>query len=430
LKQDRFEALSRVKNTLRVAPAAALPSDMQRGFEGKFLSKLSKIDRQEIEGFLSHLVTEKNFLEIIFNALLDGIVVLRPNLHVIYTNNAAIDLLLINSRRRIVGERITDLCPNQEFCDVIARFALQRKPVISTEIELSGTPPRVLAISVIPLAADRGHAEGSVVLIIHDMTEARQHEEQRRRADRVATLATLAAGLAHEIKNPLNSLQIHAQLLNRALKEKGRGRTKRLDTSRIEQSSEVILEEIERLGDVVNDFLSAVRPTRPMSSRGNINTIVERVAETVRPEAEDKKIELRVRLDHDVPNTEFDANQMTQAVLNLVKNAMEAVEETENPLIELSTSLVDKEYRVEVRDNGRGIPPEDLERIFQPYFTTKFTGTGLGLAIVSRIVEEHQGRLDLFSEPGRGTMFILRFPLDSRPVRLLGSAEPNLPQMF
>lgn len=406
---------------------------MQRGFEGRFLSKLSKIDRQEIESFLSHLVVEKNFLEIIFNALLDGIVVLRPNLDVIYANNAAIDLLGINSRRRIVGERITHLCPNQEFGDVIARFAIQRQLVSRAEIELPGTPPRFLGLSVIPLEADSGHTEGSVILIVHDQTEAKQHEEQRRRVERVATMTTLAAGLAHEIKNPLNSLQIHAQLLNRALAGicKDRGKAKKIDSARVEQSSEIILEEIERLGHVVNDFLAAVRPTRPMSQRGNINTIVERVAETLRPEAEAKGIDLRVRIEHDLPNTEFDPNQMTQAVLNLVKNAMEAVEEVETPLVEIRTMLAEKEYCVEVHDNGRGIPQEDLERIFQPYFTTKFSGTGLGLAIVSRIVEEHQGHMELFSEPAAGTAIRLRFPLDSRPVRLLGAGGiSGLPQVI
>lgn len=402
---------------------------VQRGFEGKFLSKLTKIDKQEIESFLSHLVTEKNFLEIIFNALLDGVVVLRPDLCVIYTNNAAIDLLSLNTKRRIVGERVTDLCPNTQFREVIARFALQRRAVANSEFELGANPTRIVSMSIIPLAADTGHAEGSVIMILNDVTEAKLNEEQRRKAERAITLATLAAGIAHEVKNPLNSLQIHAQLLKRALHEPSGRRGKKGDMSRITQSSDIILEEIERLGRVVNDFLAAVRPTRPMFEHASINTIVERVAATVRPELDQHGILLRTLLDRDLPEAEFDPNQMTQALLNLVKNAIDAVSVRDNPEIEMRTSIADKEFRVEVRDNGRGIPQEDLQKIFEPYFTTKFSGTGLGLAIVSRIVEEHQGRMEVYSKEEIGTAIMLHFPLEARPVRLLEAYESGPPEV-
>lgn len=397
---------------------------MQRSsFEGKFLSKLSKIDRRDIEGFLSHLVSEKNFLEVIFNAMVDGVIVLRPNLEVMYSNNRALELLNLTARRRIVGERLTDLVNNREFADLVARFALRREQA-QAEIEFATTPPRFVSAHLIPLEADSGQGAGSVVVMLRDITEARQHEQQQRRADRAIAFATLSAGLAHEIKNPLNSLMIHAQLLKRSLKEK-RGR-KPADMERVEQSADIVNEEIRRLSGVVDQFLSAVRPTRPLTRESNINTLVDRVVATIRPEAEQKGIRLETAQDHDIPAVEVDPSQMTMAILNLLRNAFEALENTRDPKVTVRTSMVDGTFAVTVADNGSGIAEEDRARIFEPYFTTKERGTGLGLAIVSRIVDEHGGRMDIFSKPGEGTAVTLIFPAGDRAVRLLGTdAKPH-----
>ena len=398
---------------------------MQRSsFEGKFLSKLSKIDRRDIEGFLSHLVSEKNFLEVIFNAMVDGVIVLRPNLEVMYSNNRALELLNLTARRRIVGERLTDLVNNREFADLVARFALRREQA-QAEIEFATTPPRFVSAHLIPLEADSGQGAGSVVVMLRDITEARQHEQQQRRADRAIAFATLSAGLAHEIKNPLNSLMIHAQLLKRSLKEK-RGR-KPADMERVEQSADIVNEEIRRLSGVVDQFLSAVRPTRPLTRESNINTLVDRVVATIRPEAEQKGIRLETAQDHDIPAVEVDPSQMTMAILNLLRNAFEALENTRDPKVTVRTSMVDGTFAVTVADNGSGIAEEDRARIFEPYFTTKERGTGLGLAIVSRIVDEHGGRMDIFSKPGEGTAVTLIFPAGDRAVRLLGTdAKPHV----
>lgn len=440
--------------SLHMGGRAGLTVTMQKDtFEDRFLSKLSKIDKQEIESFLSHLVREKHFLEIVFNALVDGVLVLRPDLTVIYANNAAIDLLGINPRRKIVGERVAGLVPIPEFGDLVARFAIQRERITNAEVESRGMPPRPLQVTIIPLEADQDRQSGSAIVIVHDATEARQAAEEHRRAERASTLSLLAAGLAHEIKNPLNSLQIHAQLLQRALREatqdgRGRGglRAGKIDLKRVQQSTEIIVEEIRRLSGVVDQFLTATRPTRPLFQRANVNRLVEHVVETLRPEADARGVQLRLALDHDMPNVDLDPNQMTQAILNLVKNSLEALtpdgsgsvgmntggprsetgeqvitrqEDSVPPFIEVRTETADGSYRIRVTDDGPGIIPENLKRIFEPYFTTKVTGTGLGLAIVSRIVEDHSGTMDIRSAPGRGTSVTLTFPLDTRHVRLL-----------
>src|SRR5690606_24434024 len=141
------------------------------------------------------------------------------------------------------------------------------------------------------------------VMIIHDNTELRNVQMERGKAERADTLARLTASLAHEIKNPLNSLQIHAQLLGKALKET---KPRKTDQERIQQSSKVILEEISRLNTVVNDFLTAVRPTRPMKDRTDINRLIEHVYETLHPEMESRGIACTLRLDREIPSVQID----------------------------------------------------------------------------------------------------------------------------
>ncbi len=397
-----------------------MTSGTQGRFEGKFLSKLSKIDRQDIEGFLGQLVREKNFLEVVFNALLDGILVLRANLEVMYCNNTALELLGLTNRRKVVGERITALTDSGEFRDLVARFALKRGARATAEFELGGAAPRSVRATIIPLEADRGSASGSVIVLLHDISEARRLEEQKRKAERAMTFTTLAAGLAHEIKNPLNSLQIHAQLLQRALKEMGLARRK-VDMARVEQSTDIVLEEIQRLGRVVEQFLAAVRPTRPMTQRGSINTTVEKVVAMMRAEAGCAGVRLDVILDHDIPAFDFDPTQVAMALLNLVKNSIEALEGRAEPRVEIRTAMAENGCNLRVADNGHGMTEETRGRILEPYFTTKVSGTGLGLPIVSRVVEEHGGRMDVFTEPDKGTAVTLFFPLNEKPVRLLGT---------
>ena len=390
-----------------------------KSFEGRVISKLSVIDPGDIQTFLTHLVREKNFLEIVFNTLLDGVVVLRPSLEVMHINNTASDMLGIGQRKRMVGARITELSKNSDFRELVARFALQREPQTNVLMALSDGTDRRVRVSIIPLEADKGSNDGSVIIILHDVTEAEKLEEQRRRADRATAFTTLAAGLAHEIKNPLNSLLIHAQLLNRALKEHKCSARGRMD-QRVGESSEIILEEIHRLTRVVNVFLEAVRPTIPRSEPTDVNRLVERVVATLEAEAGARGVELRFVADHELPPADVDSTQISQAVMNLLANAIDAAEGRPDPRVEVRTGMSENVWYVRVSDNGTGIHEENLQKVLEPYFTTKHHGTGLGLVIVSRIVEEHGGTMGIFSVPDGGTVVNLNFPAHTRPVRLLG----------
>ncbi len=404
------------------------------GFDDRFLAKLSKVDREGLESFLTNLVREKQFLQVVFNAMLDGLVVLRPNLEVLYINTSALEMLGINRRSRIYREHFAALTDIPELKDLLSRFALKHEQIMHAEIEVPGHEQRWLDISLLPIEQKDSPQAGTSVMIIHDNTELRKAQMERGKAERADTLARLTASLAHEIKNPLNSLQIHAQLLGKALRE---DKPRKTDQERIQQSSNVILEEISRLNKVVNDFLTAVRPTRPMKDRADINRLIEHVYATLRPEMEARGIVCTLRLDREIPSVQIDPSQVTQAVLNLVKNSMEALQEqkevlqaqpqkdlppemaTWSPAMEIQTRIIDEHYQVRVADNGPGISDENLQKVLEPYYTTKFSGTGLGLAIVSRIVEEHGGYMEISSKEGKGTVVSISLPLEGKPVRLL-----------
>ncbi|MGB9692181.1 MAG: sensor histidine kinase [Candidatus Sumerlaeaceae bacterium] len=390
----------------------------------KFVKKITKADEQQAEAIFSSLLRDRDFLRKIIDALADGLLVVRSNLEILLANEAVWRLLGLATPSKPIGRRLTEFPIPSEIAKKITRFLLGESEERQFEVELPGHEQRWLQISLSPFKFQSDHEFSELLtIVVRDVTAWYRAEEQRRRAEYWKQMATLAAGLAHEIKNPLNSLQIHAQLLQRALRQKVK-RARSLEMQRQLQSSDIIVEEIKRLGCVVNEFLAAVRPSRPMLQRANVNYHIERVLQTIRPEAEARGVRLVTSLDYEIPPVDFDPNQMTQVLLNLLKNALEALSGVEGAMIEIATELHRDHYVIRVRDNGHGISAQDLDRIQEPFFTTKATGTGLGLAIVSRIVEEHGGKIQIQSHVGKGTTVVLRFPLSQRAVRMIEEAQP------
>jgi signal transduction histidine kinase len=227
--------------------------------------------------------------------------------------------------------------------------------------------------------------------------------------DRLALLGSLAGGLAHEIKNPLSTLTITLGLLREDL-ESGKG-----DPARALRRVRVLEREIARLEEILADFLQYAGQHRLQRRPTDLNSVVSEVLDLITPAALRKKIEVRHHLSPDLPPLRLDRDRVKQALLNLVLNAQEAMKGRGEILVQ--TSVRGGAVRLDVTDTGPGIPPEILPRIFEAYFSSKKTGTGLGLPIARRIVEEHGGILEVFSEVGKGTRFTMWFPVD-------GAEEP------
>jgi len=394
----------------------------EHSFAGKFLRKIKKIDTGQIESFLSQVLREKAFLEVILDSITEGVLVADRAMKVVFINEAARVLLGLN-RTECVGRTLASLLRAPELKDLLAEFEEHLSSVRRRDVRLRGPEPRVYSVTIVPIENDDDIATHSV-WIVSDRTEAARREQEKSQLDNMESLAVLTAGVAHEIKNPLNSLNIHAQLVQKAARDLEALHPDAAAADRLGKSSAVLIEEIDRLARVVDGFLRAVRPVAPRLRKESINKIVEDLAELLGPECGARGIELRLHLDSEIPPLLIDPEQLHQVFLNLAKNAMEAIDKPEG-LIVLRTILKSDHALVEVEDNGCGIPEKDRARVFEPYHTTKFSGTGLGLMLVLRIVKAHRGAIALASQEGVGTVFRVALPVDERPVRLL-SAESEL----
>ncbi len=398
------------------------------GFEDKLLARLDKLDPDQIQSYLARLLGQKQFLETTFDHLDEGIVVTDAALRVLFINPRARAMLGLARGRTLVGEDLAArIGSGHPLAETITSLRLNPRPIEGYECSIGGRPERTLSLTTLPMrdpAAGEGSGAELLILILRDVTDRVQRESEKARARRLASMATLTSGIAHEIKNPLNAINIHAQLLQGEL-DKARASDGVADLDRLERAGRVILEETGRLARIVDEFLLAARPRRPQLEPSELNDLLGQLERIFRPECERAGIELRLAADHELPPVMLDPHLMLQALRNLVRNAIDALIEQEREqappeCIAVEARLATDGVSISVQDNGPGIPDKTLEHIFEPYYTTKASGTGLGLMVVYRIVAEHGGALHVDTRPGEGSRFIITLPLHNKPVRLLG----------
>ncbi len=274
-----------------------------------------------------------------------------------------------------------------------------------------------LAIGLlVGLAAGTAIARVSVARAI---ARARVSERRARSAERLAEIGSMTSGLAHEIKNPLSTIGLNAQLLSEAIEELEIPET---DRTRMTRRVGALRSETERLRGILEDFLQYAGELRLALRETDINQLVEELADFFHVQAQSRNVRIRIELAPTPINAVVDPDHLKQALLNLMLNAVAAMDRpdiTQRELI-LRTRATRAEDSTQVAaihviDTGPGIDPETIEKIFHPYFTTKAGGTGLGLPTARRIVEAHHGHLDVHAVPGTGTEFCLTVPIDPQP---------------
>src|ERR1700731_368599 len=408
---------------------------MKSGFVEKLIGRLGKIDANEVQNYFLRLAQEKGFLETVFNAIQEGIIVTDAKGRITYLNEAACELFGLENEDSI-GKRLDERVRGLDW------EALSRSQgPITRDMEIFYPANRFINFYIVPLIIERresnivGEGEDGersanadtaladhrpeqvgYAIILRDITKTRRSTQQTIESERLNALTLLAAGVAHEIGNPLNSLHIHLQLMERKVRE--------LDgpvRSELQQSIDVARAEISRLDSIVTQFLRAIRPSKPQLHPENLNVIVEEAVHFFGPEIRDRDVVVEQELRSDLPLSQVDRDQMKQAFYNVIKNSLEAMKR--RGILRIRTDMDATHVIVSFTDTGGGISADNLGRIFEPYFTTKTAGTGLGLLIVRRIVREHGGELAIESSEGKGVILTIRLPFKDQRVRMLEAGK-------
>ncbi|HUZ05929.1 MAG TPA: ATP-binding protein [Candidatus Paceibacterota bacterium] len=401
---------------------------IKSSFLDKVLGRIGRLDTEGLQTVVQRLARERSFLETLFNTIEDGVLVVDENGRVIYFNQAVTRLIGLQSGNE--ERHISKVLPEMDWEKISRADAAGGERVVRHEFEIHYPRPRFLRLYAAPLEDSAG-----VALILHDATEARQKTFEAIESERVQALTLLAASVAHEIGNPLNALHIHLQLMERELKKlkvsrwgeaadepvssvkAAAARGDARPTDKLKQFLEVSKGEIARLDYIITQFLQAIRPAPLQLKLASLNDVVEKTLELLRPEVENRGIAVKTKLARNLTAMPVDTTQLQQVLVNLIKNAAQAM--TTGGTLTLHTGESDDGVWVSVNDTGGGIPQEQINRIFEPFYTTKKKGSGLGLMIVQRIVRAHGGRIELESHVGCGTTFRIWLPLHERKPRLL-----------
>jgi signal transduction histidine kinase len=283
---------------------------------------------------------------------------------------------------------------------------------------------RFLNFYVTPLMSDEKEpSRRSLVgraIILRDITEAQREREQTIESERFSAVTLLAAGVAHEIGNPLNSLDIQLQLLERKLRKATIKGEEKLDLS---ESVAIARGEVRRLDQIISQFLKAVRPAPMEPHPADFNKLILETVQFLRTEIENRGIKVELFPATNLPSVSIDSDQMRQALYNVIRNSFQAMGNKGN--LRVITGSDDSHVWVSICDTGGGITASEIDKIFQPYYSTKEDGNGLGLHVVQRIVRAHGGEIILESADGKGLIFTIRLPRIDRRIRFLPSTDPQ-----
>ena len=378
-----------------------------RDFFNKVAEHIDKLDAEGQRKQYRLLVEELSFYESVFRSLREGVLVVDSAGNTVYANEAVARLTGFDGAKA-KGRPVRHLLPDWDWDNLLAPSGEGKGWTRQASCELEVTYPehRILEIPSSPSA-------NGTVLLVRDVTLARAREESARETSRTDAVRDLAAGVAHEIGNPLNAISLNLQLLAREFRrEPDEDRRARLLHDIATSQNEV-----KRLEGIIKGFLSALRPAKLNLVPGSLVDPLTDTLDALKAQFEDRRIQTQLNLPSALPTVLVDRAQMEQVFFNLIKNALEAMKDGGDLDIEVGAD--DRDVHVVIRDNGSGMDAATLAHIFEPYQTSKEQGSGLGLMLSRRIVHAHGGEIDVESKPGAGTAFTVRIPRLEKRVRRL-----------
>ncbi len=357
----------------------------------------------------------QEYYDNILSSLIDGIIVIDEDSCVTTFSSTAEQMMGVKSGS-VQGKKLTEIFEEGLEIHTLVRKTLQTGRSYSDSnfsLRQKFGARHEIGLAVSPLLDCEGRSIG-VVIVFRDLSRIKSLEERLRKGERLASLGILSAGMAHEIKNPLGGIRGATQLLHSEL---GEGHA-------LSEYTEIIVREVDRVNNIVQGLLDFSRPIALKLRSMNLHQIIDHVLSLVRMEDDSNRVQFQRNFDPSLPEIMADPDQITQVFLNLFKNGIDAMGGTGT--LTLTTRMLSG-YQVQsgeeekkgsvcinVEDTGCGIDPEDIGKVFDPFFTKKTGGVGLGLALCHRIIEEHAGKIDVTSTPGQGTCFRVSLPIEIR----------------
>ncbi|GAB5465120.1 MAG: hypothetical protein Kapaf2KO_05560 [Candidatus Kapaibacteriales bacterium] len=340
-----------------------------------------------------------NWYRAIFDNATDAFFIVQPDTWDILDINDFGSQLLGHNRSDIIGARLP------QFKRIFKLLNKSSSPIVLSELSLDrhNQPPLMLEVSARFLEIDELRV---IYAIARDVSEQHALTDKMVQADKLVLLGQLSAGVAHELRNPLAAVNLNLQVLKRKTEE----------DNPLKTYVEMALQGVERITKIVDVTLNFSRPAMPEIKKIDINQLIPNVLELTRSTINKKDIQLDLDLEKGLPMVNADEKQMQQVFVNLVTNAVDAIESkgtiTIKTQIELGQRINEGTYlTISVSDSGIGMPPEEITKIFNPFFTRKAEGTGLGLPITQRILHQHNGIIDVESQVGKGTTFYIKLPV-------------------
>ncbi|WP_304332934.1 nitrogen regulation protein NR(II) [Brachyspira innocens] len=379
--------------------------------------KVSDAEKKKVFQRLSTLWYSQN---IIIENLEEGIIAIDNEGMIQGINKKA--CFLFSIPRNSEGESLSKCMPDNDIGKTI--LELVNSSDSETKLLKDNENERILQINILPIG-ESGRIIGTLIKAF-DITKTYESAQKLKRAEQLASLTTLAAGVAHEIKNPLGSISIYVQLIDKIIK-------KNMDNDcqcykDFKEYSDIIKEEIGRLEDTINSFLFSVRKLELNIEDVNINELILSTISFLKYEIEKNNVSIDIKFDKDNLILKLDERYIKQALINIIQNAIDAMNENKDnekydkkKEIYIKLKTIDNYAVISIKDTGIGMKEETLNKIFEPYFTTKRHGTGLGLTNVVRIIEAHNGNITIESEYEKGSEFIIKLPLKQENQKFLNT---------